>query len=230
MPRGNFHARPPGLIRLPGGHRRLWLLQVIVLGLFVLLVARLWGLQVLASEHYQTPARNDFVRDVVLPAPRGQILDRTGKVVVGNQTSWSVLVDPSQSGATQGAALDRLAALLGVPRSRIDQRLRTFTSSPFAIPMAENVRPKVLFELAEHADRYPGVSTEPVAVRSYRYGTAAAQVLGYLGPVTGLHHAVDPRTRRPFPAPSGAAVVLDPRDGSVLAMSSYPSYDPSVWV
>ena len=314
MPRGNFHARPPGLIRLPGGHRRLWLLQVIVLGLFVLLVARLWGLQVLASEHYQTPARNDFVRDVVLPAPRGQILDRTGKVVVGNQTSWSVLVDPSQSGATQGAALDRLAALLGVPRSRIDQRLRTFTSSPFAIPMAENVRPKVLFELAEHADRYPGVSTEPVAVRSYRYGTAAAQVLGYLGPVTAdklkapayrgalpgddvgqagveqaddqvlrghdglerlevdaqgrvvrvlsvtqpvpgenlrlsidiglqrqldadlagqitrLHHAVDPRTRRPFPAPSGAAVVLDPRDGSVLAMSSYPSYDPSVWV
>jgi penicillin-binding protein 2 len=314
MPRGNFHARPPGLIRLPGGHRRLWLLQVIVLGLFVLLVARLWGLQVLASEHYQTLARNDFVRDVVLPAPRGQILDRTGKVVVGNQTSWSVLVDPSQSGATQGAALDRLAALLGVPRSRIDQRLRTFTSSPFAIPVAENVRPRVLFELAEHADRYPGVSTEPVAVRSYRYGTAAAQVLGYLGPVTAdelkapayrgafpgddvgqagveqaddqvlrghdglerlevdaqgrvvrvlsvtqpvpgenlrlsidiglqrqldadlagqitrLHHAVDPRTRRPFPAPSGAAVVLDPRDGSVLAMSSYPSYDPSVWV
>src|SRR6266545_7502489 len=72
MPRGNFHARPPGLIRLPGGHRRLWLLQVIVLGLFVLLVARLWGLQVLASEHYQTPARNDFVRDVVLPAPAGR--------------------------------------------------------------------------------------------------------------------------------------------------------------
>src|SRR6266511_3970297 len=255
MPRGNFHAGPPGLIRLPGGHRRLWLLQVIVLGLFVLLVARLWGLQVLASEHYQTPARNDFVRDVVLPAPRGQILDRTGKVVVGNQTSWSVLVDPSQSGATQGAALDRLAALLGVPRSRIDQRLRTFTSSPFAIPMAENVRPKVLFELAEHADRYPGVSTEPVAVRSYRYGTAVVRVLSVTQPVPGenlrlsidiglqrqldadlagqitrLHHAVDPRTRRPFPAPSGAAVVLDPRDGSVLAMSSYPSYDPSVWV
>src|SRR6266498_690160 len=256
MPRGNFHARPPGLIRLPGGHHRLWLLQVIVLGLFVLLVARLWGLQVLASEHYQTPARNDFVRDVVLPAPRGQILDRTGKVVVGNQTSWSVLVDPSQSGATQGAALDRLAALLGVPRSRIDQRLRTFTRSPFAIPMAENVRPKVLFELAEHADRYPGVSTEPVAVRSYRYGTAAAQVLGYLGPVTadelkapayrgalpgddvgqaGVEQADDQVLRghdglERLEVDAQGAVVLDPRDGSVLAMSSYPSYDPSVWV
>jgi penicillin-binding protein 2 len=314
MPRGEFRARPSGLARLPGGQRRLWLLRAIVLGLLVLLVARLWDLQVLASEHYQTLARDDFVRNVVLPATRGELLDRTGKVVVGNQTSWSVLVDPGQLGSRSGATLNRLASLLGVPRSRIDRRLRVFTSSPFAIPVAANVDTRVLFELAEHADQYPGVSTEPLPVRSYRDGAAAAQVLGYVGPVTAdelrtpayrgalpgddvgragveqaydqvlrgrdglerlevdaqgkvvrvlgvtqpvagenlrltidlglqrqldadlarqvkhLRHAVDPRTGRPFPAPSGAAVVLDPRDGSVLAMSSYPSYDPSVWV
>lgn len=33
-----------------------------------------------------------------------------------------------------------------------------------------------------------------------------------------------------FPAPAGAAVVLDPRDGSVVAMASYPSYDPSAFI
>jgi penicillin-binding protein 2 len=42
---------------------------------------------------------------------------------------------------------------------------------------------------------------------------ALAQEIGSLG---GVH--------------TGAAVVLDPRDGSVLAMSSFPSYDPSVWI
>lgn len=31
-------------------------------------------------------------------------------------------------------------------------------------------------------------------------------------------------------ATSGAVVVMDPRTGAVLAMSSYPSYNPSVWV
>jgi penicillin-binding protein 2 len=311
--RGDFPARRRGLARL-GGHGRLWLFQAIVIVLLAVLVARLWDVQVLASEHYSTLARNDFVRDVVLPATRGLILDRTGKVVVDNQASWSVLVDPNQLGTRRNATLDRLASLLGVPRSRIDQRLRSYTTSPFAIPVAENVQPSVLFGVAEHADQFPGVTAEPLPVRGYPNGTAAAQLLGYVGPVSAdelnsgayrgvlpgddvgqagvekaydqvlrgrdglerlevdargkvirvlsvtqpvagdnlrltidiglqheldtdlarqiasLQHSTDPRTGASFPAPSGAAVVLDPRDGSVLAMSSYPSYDPSVWV
>jgi penicillin-binding protein 2 len=38
------------------------------------------------------------------------------------------------------------------------------------------------------------------------------------------------RSSAHVPAPSGAAVVLDPQNGQILAMSSFPSYDPSVWV
>jgi len=41
---------------------------------------------------------------------------------------------------------------------------------------------------------------------------------------------VDPVTDRRFEATSGAAVVLDPNDGRVIAMASYPTYDPDVWV
>jgi penicillin-binding protein 2 len=48
--------------------------------------------------------------------------------------------------------------------------------------------------------------------------------------LAALHHTTDPKTGHTYPAPSGAAVVLDPRDGSVLALSSYPTYDPRVWV
>jgi penicillin-binding protein 2 len=309
-----FDVGRGGFVRPPTRQRRLWMLNVIVIVLLAVLVSRLWDLQVLANGHYRALAAADYVREVPIPATRGLVLDRTGKAVVGNRVSWSVLVDPNQSGATSGATLDRLASLLGVPRSRIDERLRNATSSPFAIPVAEDVKPDVLYQLAERADRFPGVTTEPVAVRTYPYGTTAAQVLGYVGPVTAdelkapgydgvlpgddvgqagveqsydqvlrgrdglerlevnsrgqvvrvlgvtppvtghdlrltidiglqrqldadlarqiatLQHSVDPRTGSTFPAPSGAAVVLDPRDGSVLAMSSVPSYDPSIWV
>ncbi|HZU72475.1 MAG TPA: penicillin-binding protein 2 [Acidimicrobiales bacterium] len=45
-----------------------------------------------------------------------------------------------------------------------------------------------------------------------------------------LHHTYDPFQHEYYPAPAGSAIVLDPRNGAVLAMSSYPSYDPSVWV
>ncbi|MDQ3627869.1 MAG: penicillin-binding protein 2 [Actinomycetota bacterium] len=40
----------------------------------------------------------------------------------------------------------------------------------------------------------------------------------------------DDITGRRYKATSGAALVLDPRDGSVVAMASYPTYDPALWV
>jgi penicillin-binding protein 2 len=43
-------------------------------------------------------------------------------------------------------------------------------------------------------------------------------------------HTIDPVTNRRYVADSGSVVVLDPRNGRVVAMASYPTYDPSVWV
>ncbi len=40
----------------------------------------------------------------------------------------------------------------------------------------------------------------------------------------------DDVTGRDYEASAGAAVVLDPDDGRVIAAASYPSYDPEVWV
>ncbi len=43
-------------------------------------------------------------------------------------------------------------------------------------------------------------------------------------------NSFDREQKKRFIAPAGAAVVLDPNDGSVLALASYPTYDPSVFV
>lgn len=47
--------------------------------------------------------------------------------------------------------------------------------------------------------------------------------------IKSLHGTYDSSNGALITATSGAAVVLDPRNGDVLAMASYPSYDPSVW-
>ena len=44
------------------------------------------------------------------------------------------------------------------------------------------------------------------------------------------HESLDRNTKKKFAAPAGAAVVLDPNDGSVLALASQPTYDPAVFV
>lgn len=48
--------------------------------------------------------------------------------------------------------------------------------------------------------------------------------------IHALQGSIDSATGQRIPAPDGAAVVLDPTNGQVLAMASYPTYDPSVWV
>jgi penicillin-binding protein 2 len=40
----------------------------------------------------------------------------------------------------------------------------------------------------------------------------------------------DSDNKKNFVAPAGAAVALDPRDGAVMALASYPTYDPAVFV
>jgi len=48
--------------------------------------------------------------------------------------------------------------------------------------------------------------------------------------LTAARGAYDNETAKRFLAPAGSAVVLDPRDGSVLAMASYPTYDPTKFI
>lgn len=48
--------------------------------------------------------------------------------------------------------------------------------------------------------------------------------------ILALRHSTDPRSGRTPPAPNGAAVVMDPQNGQVLAMASYPSFNLDQWV
>jgi penicillin-binding protein 2 len=45
-----------------------------------------------------------------------------------------------------------------------------------------------------------------------------------------LHYGINMANQMHYPANGGAAVVMNPKNGEILAMASLPTYDPSVWV
>ena len=63
--------------------------------LFGVLVFRLWALQVLHSDHYVAQANQNDVRELALPAPRGEIVDSTGTVLVKNTSHVLAEVNPA---------------------------------------------------------------------------------------------------------------------------------------
>src|SRR5262249_61763653 len=95
---------------------------------------RLWFLQVLSGDQYVSEARSNRVRKIKIEAPRGDIVDRSGQVLVKTRVAPVVQIIPSQLPQTELDAADKYSAeLSSAERTRLaaqakldafDQRLK----------------------------------------------------------------------------------------------------------
>src|SRR5579862_1173635 len=73
---------------------RVAMLGCFALAMFAIIFFRLWFLQVLSGNQYLAQASSNRVRSIGIEAPRGQILDRSGTVLVDSVSVPAVLVSP----------------------------------------------------------------------------------------------------------------------------------------
>ncbi|MFI6594605.1 penicillin-binding protein 2 [Nonomuraea sp. NPDC050536] len=176
---------------------RLVVLQVVVLSMLAVLGARLWQVQVVRGKEFVNAATETRTRSVMVPAVRGQILDSSGRPLVRNKTALVVSVDRQRlQRMPDGGAevLAKLAQVLGKPVKQLEKRIRScgagvtrpcWPGSPYQpIPVDERVQTREALQILERQEEFPGVTAEVQAVREYPQGKAAAQLLGYLQPVT----------------------------------------------
>jgi len=162
---------------------RLGVLGMVVLSLFCALLARLWYLQVLASPTFKVEAQLNSVAVVYTEAPRGRILDRNGKVLADNRVVLALVADREEVGK-RPEALDRLSALLGVPRALLDERMADERYSLFKpVPVAVDVPKDKVIYVREHQADFPGIEGLQLTERFYPNGTMAAHVLGTVGEI-----------------------------------------------
>jgi penicillin-binding protein 2 len=181
---------------------RLFVLRVVVLAILLTLFGRLWFLQVYAGEDYVQAASANRIREVVDPAPRGEVYDARGAALVRNRTALVVSVSRStllREPDDGQDVLERLGAVLGRPADTLAREIRPcgggveppcWRGSPYQpVPVAEfdasdRAGLAKVLEIEEHREDFPGVSAQFAAVRDYPQGTLAAHVLGYLGPIS----------------------------------------------
>ncbi|MEV1077677.1 penicillin-binding protein 2 [Streptomyces sp. NPDC050211] len=185
--------------RTPRVQIRLVVIQILVLSLLGTLGGRLWYLQIREGDEYAKEASGNHVQQVVQPAVRGSILDARGVALADNETrlvvsaSRTELLKMKDDGK---AVLTKLAGVLGMKPKEVMDKVRLcdaktpqpcWNGSPYQpIPVTDEATPRQALQIRERTEDFPGITAEPQAVRRYTSPGAAnaAQVLGYLSPVT----------------------------------------------
>ena len=161
--------------------------------LLVIVVYRLFMLQIVDVKSSIHTVNSNSFQVSVIPATRGLILDRNGRPLVSNQVTVEVRLSRAES-YLHPATIGALAALTGTKVKTIKSELASVQYDAFQpVPLVANATTAELEFIKLHPEEFPGVSVLNVAVRSYpQGGETGAQVLGYVGPITGGEIAAHP--------------------------------------
>ena len=165
--------------------RRLDILRLVVLAIFLLFGARLFWMQVVKHETYSEIARQNRLRRLPIKAPRGRILDRNGIVLVDSRPSYNIVIS-SEDLKNVEEEIELLVAQLGLDRAWLIRRFEDAKYEPKYLPIVvkEDASPADVAWIVAHQFDYPELRIEEMPQRHYVYRSFAAHALGYVGEVS----------------------------------------------
>ena len=153
--------------------------------LVILLVWRLYFLQVVGHSHYATLSDDNRVRIQSLAPNRGLIFDRNGVLLAENVPNYQLEITPEQVPDIP-ATLSRLATIIELRPADIERfnKLRRTKRSFQPIPLRYSLTDEDVARFAVHRQDFPGVDIQARLTRRYPLGKTAAHVVGYIGSIS----------------------------------------------
>lgn len=185
---------------------RVAILGGVAFAIFGVIFLRLWFLQILSGDQYVAQAAGNRIRNVVIQAPRGEMIDRNGERLVTNRRAVSVVVSPTRlpdDAAERTRVLRRLSRVLGKStrptRCRFGsgraveyrrliplecQVRQNMTVLPYAHVIVDPDASRPVYSyLAERAQEFPGVEIQNAWLRDYPLGSVGAHLFGTVGQI-----------------------------------------------
>ena len=151
--------------------------------IFLFLISGFWRLQVQNPEFYGERAQQNSIKSMPIPGPRGRILDRDGRVIVDNHSSFSLLLaresakDEHLRPIAQGLDLDYNDLVARVQRVRKQPKYVTVT-------IKDELSPADLAFVDSHHDFFPELVLIQTPRRLYPQNGMLAHVIGYTGEIS----------------------------------------------
>jgi penicillin-binding protein 2 len=158
----------------------------------VLLLGRLWLLQVVQGNRWREAAENNRLRRVPLEAPRGTVTDVRGEVILDNRPAYQLLLFPEEM--TDAAATVGFLSRIGIADeveigARVAKARRT---SHLPSVIADNLTWAQVAAVAAHRAEYRALEVHPASRRSLPPGPTVAHLVGQLGEVSPEQLATKP--------------------------------------
>ncbi len=164
---------------------KLTIFQYLIVGVMVVLIFGLWRLQVVGAQNYRAQAEANRIRKVPILAPRGQLFDRDGRLLVDSYPSVSCFLVREQ-GHDYEADLPLIARGLHMTVDQIHAILKKYRAAPkyTPLPLKQDITPDEQEFIEAHRDEMPELETVDEQRRLYPKDGFAAHLIGYVGEVS----------------------------------------------
>lgn len=166
---------------------RMRLIHILVVLLLSVLAVRLYVIQILNGDYYAVRAENQRIRLLPIPAPRGSIFDRYGRLIVDSRSIYNVILSrEDMKGKDFGTLVEPLAKGLAIDEDILRERFEQVKSQPAfeSIPIKENATPADIAWVEAHTLEFPELRVEKQPQRRYPENGMLAHVIGYVGEVS----------------------------------------------
>ena len=173
--------RPPNKRML---RRTLFLMIVCGIAAFIVLIVKLFDLQIRHHEEYESAAIEQQIRETTIDSERGTIYDRNMKILAMSASADTIYISPAEIAMYNEDPVmiaRNLSEILDVDYGKIIEMTQE-TKSWYKI-IARKVEPEVsdLVREFKNENNLKGVKIETDSKRYYPYSALASHVIGFVG-------------------------------------------------
>jgi penicillin-binding protein 2 len=158
---------------------KIHIISYMVIAAFLLLVMRLWQLQILQGSEHRKLSEANRLRIVNIAAPRGIIFDRNGIPLVKNSPYYYAAIIPGEYDKTK---VGLLSEVIHIPAQEIIAKTNKPDLSPFVpIRLKQGLSFSEIAYIEARRSDFPGLILEIEVNREYPFGDVGSHLIGYLG-------------------------------------------------